>query len=278
MLGHQLWQRRFGGDRSVVGRSISAQRRGVHSGWRHAGRLSVSRRQPSRPLLTDRLHARRAERPAVAHAHCDRPARSGVTLDEAATDIGTIAQRISAEDATSNPDVTVVGAHDLLVEDVRLGLIILLATVGFVLLIACANVANLLLVRAASRRREMAIRSALGRQQQTSAPADADREPGALDDRWSGRPGARMVAAATCSCDSARRIAAAGSGGHRRAGPLVRHGRDVLTGVAFGIVPALQAARPRLSDATKDDSSTVVAAQCGTAADRSCSSPNWRCR
>ena len=261
VLGHQLWQRRFGGDRSVVGRSIRLN----GAGFTVVGVMPPSFRFPDdspvdlyAPIVftPDDLNGRRLHTLTVIGR-----LEAGATLDEAATDLGVIAQRISAEDATSNPQVTVVGAHDLLVEDVRLGLIILLTTVGFVLLIACANVANLLLARAVSRRREMAIRSALGASRirlirQTLTESLALSMVGGVVGLalawWLLRVLVRFGPPNLPRLDQV---------GIDVAVLVFVTAATLLTGVAFGIVPALQAARPRLSDATKDDGSTVVAAQ-----------------
>jgi putative ABC transport system permease protein len=96
--------------------------------------------------------------------------KSGVTLEQAQTELQTIAQRIQPGGPTAAPGrrpragevLTLAGLHEQIVGDVKGMLLVLLGAVAFVLLIACANVANLLLARAAVRQKEMAVRAALG--------------------------------------------------------------------------------------------------------------------
>ena len=174
VLDHGFWQRRFGGDLSVLEQTLTAD--GVT--YRIVGILppDFSIRHPD-AQFPDRIDLWVPFVPIFGadYSQVNRGShflrafgrmKAGVTLEQAQADMRAAA--IQMQERTPNYydfegwDITVLSLHEDLVEEVRPALMILLGAVLFVLLIACVNVANLQLTRAAVRERELAVRTALG--------------------------------------------------------------------------------------------------------------------
>lgn len=176
VLGHSLWQRRFGSDASIVGKKVRLNNRqyeviGVapesFTGtkfalamdfWTPISMAEELRRSPK--LLEDR---------GSHWMNVIGRIKPGVTLDQASAELSGIATRLNE----AYPNNRASGTHALVMtetdgrfEDLgstfKSGGAIAMAIVGLILLIACANVANLMLARAAARRKEIGIRLALG--------------------------------------------------------------------------------------------------------------------
>ena len=169
VLSHVLWQRRFGGDKDIVGKSITLDGKPytvagvVQTGFQYPDKTELWL-PPLRlvPELNERMDV--TQNRGMGYLSAVALLKPGVTLPQAASEMETITTRLRQQYPESNNRRfnRVVGLQEHLVGDTNRMLWLLFGAVTFVLLIACANIANLLLASSATRQKEMSIRSALG--------------------------------------------------------------------------------------------------------------------
>jgi putative ABC transport system permease protein len=162
VLSHRLWQRRYGGDPQIVGRTLKT----TDGAMTVIGVMPPDFKFPSYAQVWTAFARDTGEMKSRGSRYCQAVGRirQGETIESAQAEMKAIAARLAASYPKDNQGRTIqiTDWRESLSQDSRKALLVMMGAVGFVLLIACANVANLLLTRAATRRREMAIRLALG--------------------------------------------------------------------------------------------------------------------
>ena len=260
ILTYALWQRHYGGDSSVIGKSILLDEKPYTIIGILPRSFSLYGVAPELdiwvPFAFNRAQLNRENHELVIFGRL----RPGVPLHQAQAEMETILSQLKKQYPGIDQEngVRVAGFHDELIKSLRPSIVILLAAVGFLLLIACANVANLMLARAATREREIAVRATLG-------------------------AGRRRIlrqllteSALMALLGGALGIAVAYGGIHLLREGLPRAGRgqiphaewigidgtvlaftlfvSLMTGIVFGLAPAVQISRSELFESLKEGS------------------------
>ncbi|HEU4996490.1 MAG TPA: ABC transporter permease, partial [Gemmatimonadaceae bacterium] len=256
LLGDKLWRDRYAADPRVVGRQVAVD--GVsHTvvGVMPPGFDFPSHAQLWRPM----------EVVVVGHQSWSRPVigrlRTGVSRDEALAELKTLAPNLSAFPGAKRQELVgdIVPLKRFVVGDVERALWVFAGAVGFILLIACANVANLQLMRATSRQREVAVRVALG-----AARRQLVRQLLVESVLLSFIGGTIGIGLAAAGVKILTLLAPAGRIpriDELRVDAIVLAFTAVLslvTGLAFGLVPALRATRANVRDAMTQGARTLT--------------------
>ena len=253
VISYGLWQRRFAGDRNVVGHQVQLEGQpftiiGVMPASFQFAPFWATRAELWAPLALGQRSASRGGNSLRVFARL----RPRVTLDQARADLGAVTARLEREYPGTNREVTLESLKHKVVGDIRTPLLVLLVAVAFVLLIACANVAHMLLARATARQKELAVRAALGATRgrlitqmlaESALLAACGGVAGLVLALW----GVRALIAASPAIIP--RIAMVTIDGRVLAMTVLI---TATTAIVFGLIPALRAARVDLAETFKD--------------------------